>query len=88
MMQKSPITSSVALSSLENETVMPNREKSTYKGKLPATLWVKVQKNNTHVFVVSKLFCYCVQTSHCMIASPGTQAGWNLREEYAEYLSS
>ena len=52
-MQKSPVTSSVALSSLENETVMPNREKSTYKikGKLPATLWVKVQKNNTHVLL-------------------------------------
>ena len=53
-MQKSPVTSSVALSSLENETVMPNREKSTYKikGKLPATLWVKVQKNNTHLLMV------------------------------------
>ena len=27
MMQKSPVASSVALSRLENETVMPNREK-------------------------------------------------------------
>ena len=27
MMQKSPVTSSVALSRLENETVMPKREK-------------------------------------------------------------
>ena len=28
MMQKSPVTSSVALSRLENETVMPKREKT------------------------------------------------------------
>ena len=32
MMQKSPVTSSVALSRLENETVMPKRE--NYKKKL------------------------------------------------------
>ena len=63
-MQNGHVIMLIALSSLENETVMPNREKSTYKikGKLPATLWVKVQKNNTHMATVS--FCIMLFTQN------------------------